>query len=175
MNENAKREAWSWIKSLLIALVIVFICREFIFTPVKVEGKSMMPTFEDNNRIIVSKISKLEHLDMIVFHSPVSSENYIKRLIGMPGDVVEVKDDTLFINGKKYEEPYLKANKQMIPFKQHLTEDFKVTVPNGSLFVMGDNRRNSSDSREFGFIAKKAVIGEVKFRFYPLREVGMPH
>jgi signal peptidase I len=174
MKEKTKKEASSWAKSILLALVISFICREFIFAPVQVVGKSMMPTFENNNRIIISKISKIERFDMIVFHSPVSSDDYIKRVIGLPGDTVEVKDDVLSINGKKYEELYLKANKGILTQKDHLTGDLKVIVPKGSLYVMGDNRRHSSDSRIFGFISEKAVMGEVEFRFYPIKEIGTP-
>lgn len=172
MNESSKKEVWSWVKAILLGLAIALICREFICTPVKVEGKSMMPTFEDNNRIIVSKMSKVERFDMIVFHSPVSNENYIKRVIGLPGDIVEVKDDVLHINNIIYDEPYLQENKKMLPIQEQLTDDFKVNVPEGSFYVMGDNRKKSSDSREIGFITEDAVIGEVKLRFFPFKEFG---
>lgn len=172
MSESNKREVWSWVKAILLGLAIAFICREFIFAPVKVEGKSMMPTFEDNNRIIVSKMSKVERFDMIVFHSPVSNEDYIKRVIGLPGDIVEVQDDVLHINNIIYDEPYLQENKEMLSTQEHLTDDFKVTVPEGSLYVMGDNRKKSSDSREIGFITEDAIVGEVKFRFFPFTEFG---
>ena len=172
MSESSKKEVWSWVKAILLGLVIAFICREFIFAPVKVEGKSMMPTFEDNNRIIVSKMSKVERFDMIVFHSPVSNEDYIKRVIGLPGDIVEVKSDVLHINNIIYDEPYLQENKEMLSTQEQLTDDFKVTVPEGSLYVMGDNRKKSSDSREIGFITEDAIVGEVKFRFFPFTEFG---
>ncbi len=172
MSESSKKEVWSWVKAILLGLAIAFICREFIFAPVKVEGKSMMPTFEDNNRIIVSKMSKVERFDMIVFHSPVSNDDYIKRVIGLPGDIVEVQDDVLLINNIIYDEPYLQENKEMLSTQEQLTDDFKVTVPEGSLYVMGDNRKKSSDSREIGFITEDAVVGEVKFRFFPFTEFG---
>ena len=172
MSESSKKEVWSWVKAILLGLAIAFICREFIFASVKVEGKSMMPTFEDNNRIIVSKMSKVERFDMIVFHSPVSNEDYIKRVIGLPGDIVEVQDDVLHINNIIYDEPYLQGHKKMLSTQQPLTENFKVTVPEGSLYVMGDNRKNSSDSREIGFIEEDAIVGEVKFRFFPFKEFG---
>jgi signal peptidase I len=172
MNENSKKEVWSWVKAILLGLAIAFICREFIFTPVKVEGKSMMPTFENNNRIIVSKMSKVERFDMIVFHSPVSNEDYIKRVIGLPGDIVEVKNDVLHINNIIYEEPYLQENKEMLSTKERLTGDLKVVVPEDSFYVMGDNRKKSSDSREIGFITEDSVVGEVKFRYFPMKEFG---
>lgn len=172
MSESIKKEIWSWIKAIFLGVAIVFICRAFIFTPVKVEGKSMSPTFEDNNRIIVTKMSKVQRFDMIVFHSPVSNEDYIKRVIGLPGDIVEVKNDVLHINNIIYEEPYLNENKKMLTTKEQLTDDLKVKVPEGSLYVMGDNRKKSSDSREIGFVTEDAVVGEVKFRFFPFTEFG---
>lgn len=172
MNESLKKEIWSWIKAIVIGVAIVFICRQFIFTPVKVEGKSMMPTFEDNNRIIVSKMSKVERFDMIVFHSPESDEDYIKRVIGLPGDIVEVKSDVLHVNNIIYDEPYLQENKKVLTTEEHLTDDFKVKVPEGALYVMGDNRKKSSDSREIGFITEDAVVGEVKFRIFPFTNFG---
>lgn len=171
MKNGKNKDLFSWIKSILFAFVIVFICQKFIFVPRVVEGVSMNPTFENNNKIIVSKISKIEHFDMIVFHSPVSNDDYIKRVIGLPGDVVEMKNDVLTINGKVYKEFYLKSNKKSIPAGQKLTENFKIKVPKDKLFVMGDNRRKSFDSRRFGVIPKNSVVGEVKFRYYPLNEI----
>lgn len=172
MSESLKKEIWSWVKAVFLGVAIVFICRAFIFTPVKVEGKSMTPTFEDNNRVIVSKMSKVQRFDMIVFHSPVSNEDYIKRVIGLPGDIVEVKNDVLHINNIIYEEPYLNENKKMLTTEEQLTDDLKVKVPEGSLYVMGDNRKKSSDSREIGFVTEDAVVGEVKFRFFPFTNFG---
>ncbi|MGP1909707.1 signal peptidase I [Metabacillus sp. JX24] len=171
---NTRKEIWSWIKSILFALAIAVICREFLFAPVVVEGKSMQPTFEDQNRLIISKTSGIERFDMIVFHSPEPGRDYIKRVIGLPGDQIEMKQDVLYINGKQFEEPYLAANKNMLGYGEQLTEDFQVTVPDNSYFVMGDNRRQSRDSREIGSIAKDEVIGEVKLRFFPFDKAGIP-
>ncbi|WP_019153918.1 signal peptidase I [Robertmurraya massiliosenegalensis] len=175
MNNTALREAFSWIKSILFALIMVLICREFIFAPVKVDGKSMMPTFENNNRVMISKISKVERFDLIVFRSPYSEDTqYIKRVIGLPGDTVEIENDILYINSKEVNENYLNTNKEDVPSGALLTENLKVVVPNGYLYVLGDNRRNSSDSREFGVIKESSVIGEVKLRFYPIDEITIP-
>ncbi|MBM7691431.1 signal peptidase I [Peribacillus deserti] len=85
MADNIKREVYSWGKSILFALFIVWFCRQFIFVPVSVQGESMVPTFDDKNKIIVAKISKIDHFDLVVFSSPVSDENHIKRVIGLPG------------------------------------------------------------------------------------------
>lgn len=175
------KEALSWVKSILLALIVVFICREFLFEPVMVKGESMRPTYEDADKIIVSKLGEVQRFDQIVFHAPDADENYIKRVIGLPGDRVEMKDDVLYINGKEYKEPYLQSNKEEIPRGECLTEDFTLyelwgenKVPQGSFFVMGDNRRNSYDSRRFGFISEKSLIGKAEFRFYPFNEAGIP-
>lgn len=178
LQASTKKEAYSWIKSIAFAVIIVFICREFIFTPVVVKGESMEPTFENNDRVVVSKTSVIERFDMIVFKAPGKDEQYIKRVIGLPGDSVEMRDDVLYINGKPCGEPYVKGNniesgKVTGDFTlKGLTGDKK--VPNGYFFVLGDNRLNSKDSRDFGFISTDLVIGEVKFRFYPLQKIGMP-
>ncbi|MFY4776698.1 signal peptidase I [Metabacillus sp. RGM 3146] len=179
MANKKKNEAASWIKSILLALVIVFIVRQFLFVPTVVEGVSMMPTLQDGNRVIVSKIGKLNRFDEIVFHAPDAPKDYVKRIIGLPGDSVEMKNDTLYVNGKAYKEPYLKESRKSLMAGQLLTEDFtlqeltdKKVVPEGSLFVMGDNRPNSHDGRAFGFIKKDSVVGKVEARIWPLNEIG---
>nr|WP_147058365.1 signal peptidase I [Sporosarcina luteola] len=164
----------SWIKSIAVACVLVFVIRHFLFSPVIVSGQSMEPTFESENRVVISKIHKLDHFDLIVFHAPGSKEDYIKRVIGLPGDTVVMKDDKLFINGKEYKEEYLEANKDQIFKDEKLTQDFEVTVPEGQLFVLGDNRRNSTDSRIIGCIDQESVVGKVGFRFYPFNSIGFP-
>ncbi|MGD6843772.1 signal peptidase I [Bacillus infantis] len=178
MAGNSKKSEWiSWAKSIALALVIAFICRQFIFAPVTVQGESMMPTFQDQNKVIVTKLSKIERLDVVVFHSPDSEDDYIKRVIGLPGDEISVKDDQLFVNGKKVDEPYLAENrKEAAEFGiEHLTENFgPLVVPEHQYFVMGDNRLNSNDSRSFGFISDESVVGEAKFRYFPLNRIGNP-
>lgn len=180
MQDHTKREMYSWIKSIVFAFILVFICRQFLFLPTTVMGASMSPTFQDQDRIIVSRTSDIERFDMIVFDAPDSDEYYIKRVIGLPGDSIEMEDDVLYVNGKVYEEPYLEENKAQ-SLQTKLTYDFTLKeltgttiVPPNSFFVMGDNRAKSSDSREFGYITEDSVIGEVKFRFYPVTEIGIP-
>ncbi|MBU5212600.1 MULTISPECIES: signal peptidase I [Heyndrickxia] len=177
MKEKKKSELFSWIKSILLAVVIVLVCRYFVFTPSVVVGESMMPNLQDGNRIIVSKLSDIKRFDEIVFHAPDADEHYVKRVIGLPGDSIEMKDDVLYINGKAYKEPYLKENRKDLLPMQQLTEDFtlkektgKSKVPKGYLFVLGDNRLVSKDSRYFGVIPMDSVIGKVKIRFWPLNE-----
>ena len=174
MEAEAKKEFWSWGKSLLVAVVIAFIVRQFLFTPVIVSGESMEPTYHDNNRVVISKMSTLDHFDKIVFHAPTAEEDFIKRVIGLPGDTVIMANDQLTINGKEYPEHYLDTNKAALPEGQNLTQDFEIVVPENELLVMGDNRTNSMDSRIFGTIAEDSVVGKVQFRFYPFTEIGNP-
>ncbi len=180
MQESTRKEIYSWVKSLAVAFIIAFLCRTFLFSPTIVHGESMEPTFKDQDRLIISKTSEIERFDMIVFDAPDSDEHYVKRVIGLPGDSVEVKDDILYINGKAIDEPYLEMNKENTLLDK-LTGDFTLEeitgdsrVPERSFFVMGDNRLYSKDSRYFGFIAEETVMGEVKFRFYPLQGIGQP-
>jgi signal peptidase I len=180
VSESTKKEVYSWIKSIVFALIVAFICRNFLFSPAIVYGESMLPTFQERDRLLLSKVSDIQRFDLVVFDAPDSNERYIKRVIGLPGDQIEVKDDTLYINGKQMEEPYLEEIKKDLLFDK-LTGDFTLeeiigesVVPEGTLFVMGDNRLHSKDSRFFGPIPSSSLIGEVKLQIYPLQKIGMP-
>lgn len=169
-----RTEIISWIKTIVLTIIVTAAARYFIFEGVIVHGESMAPTFEDEDKIIVTKTTEIERFDQIVFHAPDSNDNYIKRVIGVSGDSIEVRDDVLYINGKIVDEPYLKENKENLLPEQRLTGDFTLAeltghskVPDGFLFVMGDNRLVSKDSRSFGFIREESLIGEVQLRFYP--------
>jgi len=103
---KGKNELWEWTKALLIAIGLAAVIRYFLFAPIVVDGHSMMPTLHNGDRMIVNKLGKPERFDIIVFHAP-EQKDYIKRVIGLPGDTVEYKNDVLYINGVAYEEPYL--------------------------------------------------------------------
>lgn len=175
------KEVFSWLKAILIAVVIVFVVREFLMTPSIVKGESMMPNLQDGDRIIISKITSINRFDEVAFHSPDADENYVKRVIGVPGDAVKMENDILYVNGEPYDEPYLKSFKEAVNEGQSLTGDFSLeeltgetVVPEGELFVLGDNRRVSRDSRSFGLISEESVIGDVVFRIWPLNQFGIP-
>ena len=161
MREEVKREGLEWIKALGIGLIIFIIIRTFLFSNYVVEGESMMPTLQDGNKLVVNKIGyhigELDRFDVVVFHAN-EKEDYVKRIIGLPGDKIVYKDDKLYVNGEYYPEPYLEKFKQEY-IGSKLTGDFTLqeitgekTVPKGKIFVLGDNRRGSMDSRYFGLI-----------------------
>ncbi|EGA88843.1 signal peptidase I S [Planococcus donghaensis MPA1U2] len=175
MYKDPVKESISWMRVIILTVLIVLLSRHFLFEPVAVHGESMMPTFEENDKVVLAKIYSIENFDMIVFTAP-NGVNFIKRVIGVPGDVISMQDDQLYLNGKAVTEPYLernlKAAKQMGMLR--LTEDIKeFTVPSEAYFVLGDNRLNSTDSRVLGFISEKSVVGEVKVRISPLEHVGV--
>ncbi|MDZ5474361.1 signal peptidase I [Bacillus sp. 31A1R] len=174
-----KNEFWEWTKALIIAVLLAAVIRYFLFAPIVVDGESMMPTLQHKDRMIVNKFSytigKPDRFDIIVFHAP-ENKDYIKRVIGLPGDRIEYKNDTLYVNGKAYKEPYLDKYKEQV-IDGPLTESFTLmeitgqeTVPEGHLFVMGDNRRYSKDSRRIGTVPMKKVLGTTSVVYWPLEE-----
>ena len=176
---NRRNEVISVFKSILLAVIIVTLLRQFVFTPTTVRGESMLPTLEDGNRVILSKMATIDRFDEVVFHATDSNDNYVKRVIGLPGDTIEMKNDILYINGEAHDEPYLEEFKKDLDNREQLTEDFTLKnltgeqkVPKGHMFVLGDNRFNSKDSRIFGFVPMDRIIGEVKLRVWPIKDIG---
>jgi signal peptidase I len=175
-----KSETWEWLKAIAIAVLLAAGIRYFIFAPIIVDGLSMMPTLHDHDRMIVNKlaykIGEPKRFDIIVFHAE-EDKDYIKRVIGLPGDRIEYKNDTLYINGKEYKEPYLDEYKKQV-IDGPLTEPFtleeitgEAVVPKGHLFVMGDNRRFSKDSRHIGFVPMEKVVGKTNIVYWPLSDI----
>ncbi|KKB44647.1 signal peptidase I [Bacillus thermotolerans] len=170
-----KNEFWEWVKAFLIAIGLAAVIRYFIIAPIVVDGESMMPTLNDGDWMIVNKLGETERFDIVVFHAP-ENKDYIKRVIGLPGDTVEYKDDKLYINGKYYEEPYLEQYKEQT--SGPLTPDFTLeeitgskTVPEGEVFVLGDNRLFSKDGRHIGTVDMDEVVGETSVVFWPLNKL----
>jgi len=171
-----KREFIEWLIAIVIATVLYFVVKTFFFISYSVSGDSMYPTFTDGDKVIVNKMSTLHHGDVIVFHTG-STQDYVKRIIGKSGDKVEYRDDVLYVNGERTDEPYLQENR-IAKTNILLTENFKVSdlsgaggksvIPEGKLLVLGDNRETSNDSRRFGLIKEQQVVGEVQVRYWPL-------
>jgi signal peptidase I len=149
----------------------------FVMQPNQVQGASMDPTFNSGDYIFTSKVTykmrSYHRGDVIVFKSPPNPDiDYIKRIIGLPGDEVMVKDSEVYVNGIKLNEPYISAKTNV--WEGGFSKDgVPAKVPNGYLFVMGDNRPRSSDSREFGPITQESVIGQVFYRYFPATKMGV--
>ena len=166
------------VQTFLIAAAVFLVIYLFLFRPYKVEGTSMYPNFYDQEYVLTNLITlrlqtpKLG--DVIVFKAPPEPEkDYIKRIIGVPGDKVSVKDGEVYLNGKILDESkFLKPSVKTFP-GAFLKDSDEVTVPNDEYFVMGDNRNASSDSREWGFVKKDEVIGESMFVYLPLTRMRL--
>ncbi len=160
-----------FIGSLFIAVYL------FILQPNQVKGASMEPTFTSGDYIFTSKITYKLHQpergNVIVFRAPRNPDiEYIKRIIGLPNDKIMIKNSEVYLNGTKLNEPYIaaKTNTWEAGF---IKEGEPITVPPEELFVLGDNRPRSSDSREFGPIRTSSVIGQVFYRYFPLNKMGV--
>lgn len=161
------------VQTLLLVFAVFLVIYVFLFRPFRVSGNSMDPTFFDKQyiltNIITLKFNKPKLGDVIVFKAPTDPEkDYIKRVIGIPGDTIFIKNGDVYVNGK-----LLNQSRFLNPLVKTYTGSFfrgkeTITVPQDSYFVMGDNRMGSSDSREWGFVPLKFIIGESFFVYWPL-------
>lgn len=169
---------WSELRSLfkdfIFAGIIAVLIVVFVIQPVRVEGQSMMPKLHDRDRIFVNKFiyalrewigdeEPIKRGDIVVLLFPNNpSQSYIKRVVGLPGERVEIIDGKLYINGEQVEEPYLDKD-----YVSHDSTPTSVEVTAHHYFVMGDNRNNSSDSRSWGLVPEKYIYGKAIFLYYP--------
>jgi signal peptidase I len=181
--KQAKNEIWEWTKALLIALGLVFLIRQFLFAPFIVDGPSMQPNFHTGERLIVNKIiyaiRKPKRGEVIVFHA-TKDKDYIKRVIALPGETVKVQGDEVLVNGKPLDEPYIReaveqAHRNNKPYNR--IDMPEITVPEGTVFVMGDNRSDSTDSRSpmLGPIPYDRIVGRADLLFWPIGEFRLIH
>ena len=164
------------IETVVVALALFVVVYLFLFQPHQVKGNSMYPNFHDGEYILTDKISYRLGLpkrgDVIVFKAPKNEEvDYIKRIIGLPGDEIKVSAGLVYINNKKLNEDYLPTD-YVTSSGSFLSEDAPVKITEGQYFVLGDNRNHSSDSREWGFVKKDEIIGKAFFRYWPVNRVG---
>ncbi|MDR1068100.1 MAG: signal peptidase I [Clostridiales Family XIII bacterium] len=173
-NRIISRGVLIWARDVAIALLIAIIIMQFI-KPTIVREHSMLNTLYPNDYIFLSKqaytFGEVKHGDVVVFHSQLTDEkgvkkNLIKRVIGLPGDTVAIHDGSVYLNGKALDEPYTKDGRTDGVMSE-------VTVPAGELFLMGDNRQQSTDSRssDVGFVPKKNLIGKAVFKLFPFNDM----
>ena len=165
--------ALSWLRDLVFSVLIAVILIVFIFQPVKVEGTSMMPTLTDQERIFINKftyhygLGSIEHGDMVVFKYPLDqTKSYIKRVVGIPGDWIQIVDGQVFLNGKRLAENYVPEE-----YRDHVSWSLR-QVPKDEYFVLGDHRSSSNDSRSWGFVERKYIYGKAVFVYWPLEKLG---
>jgi len=172
-----KSEWYEWTKALFVAFALAFITRMFFFSPIIVDGPSMQPTLYDRDRMIVNKFTyylrEPERFDIVVFKAS-KQKDYIKRVIGLPGEHVRIKDDVLYIDGEPVEESFISYRPD-----EHIQSDFSLetlpgnyeTIPEGYVLVLGDNRNNSTDSRRIGLISMDQIIGKANIIYWPLQRM----
>ncbi|MBV9397488.1 MAG: signal peptidase I [Bryobacterales bacterium] len=173
-SESAARLAISWLRELTLGVILAVIVILFIYQPVKVEGTSMMPSLVDQERIFINKfvyrfgLADIGRGDTVVFWFPQdTSKSYIKRVIGMPGDTVEVRNGTVYVNGQALEEPYVPEE-----FRDHTSMPPR-TVESDHYFVLGDHRSSSNDSRTWWTVPRSFIYGKAVFVYWPLDRMGM--
>jgi signal peptidase I len=163
-----------WARDVFLSVIIALLVILFLYQPVKVEGTSMMPSLVDQERIFINKfvyrlgLGDVERGDTVVFWFPGDpTKSYIKRVIGLPGDRVEITGGVVTVNGEEVPEPYVPEE-----YRDRGTYP-AVIVPPGRYFVLGDHRSSSNDSRSWGPVPREAIYGKAVFVYWPLDKVGV--
>jgi signal peptidase I len=171
-----------FIQSIVLALSVFVLLYLFIAQPNEVKGSSMFPNFKDKEYLLTEKLSyqfgNPKRGDVVIFKAPASEPcaadecEYIKRVIGLPGDTVMVKEGDIYLNGEKLDQSFLP---EMVYSSEgeYAKEGVEVIVPDGQYLCFGDNRPNSRDGREFGPIERKLIIGKAFLKYWPLNSIGL--
>ena len=165
------QEVRAWARDIFFTALIAILVVIFVVQPVKVEGTSMEPRLEPQDRIFVNKFvyyfSGVARADIVVFWYPKDkTKSFIKRVIGLPGETVEVRSGVVYLNGEKLAEPYLAGEFDNDSYPLQI-------VPAEHYFVLGDHRNSSNDSRDWGFVPEQNIFGEAVFRYWPLSKLGL--
>lgn len=178
--QGIKYEILDLLKTFIICFIAVFLLTTFVVKPVRVDGRSMYPTLEDGEvglmNVFSAKFTDIDRFDVVVAYNEESGENWVKRVIGLPGDTVYAKDDVVYVNGLPIEEPYLDTDyvNQIRDRGDYFTQDFeKVTLGEDEYFLMGDNRVVSYDSRRVGPFKRDDIKGKGIFVLYPFDKIKM--
>lgn len=180
---NMMKEIRDWVIAIVVAIAVALLIRNFVFTLVKVQGESMQPTLQENDRLYVNRLFYTPKKGDVVIFKPSSDPKrpYVKRVIATEGDTVYIDFETgdIYVNDQVIDEPYIKAKTtrsgsyiaEQIASGNY-SKDNPIVIEKGKIFVMGDNRNNSRDSREIGQVPKSELIGGAVFRFWPLNKFG---
>ena len=168
------------VETIVWAFVLAMIIRTFIVQAFWIPSGSMIPTLEINDRVLVAKFWNLffppSRGSLYVFRYPVDpSRDFVKRIIAVPGDTVDIKDGVVYINGNPTDEPYVKNHDRYTLRQSSVFPQVPFTVPEGKYYMLGDNRSNSQDSRFWGFADISDMRGPVFFRYWPLNRIGIPN
>lgn len=175
-SETHRRSFWFdlrvWARDIVLSVAIAAIVIVFLYQPVKVEGTSMMPWLEDQQRIFVNKfvysVDNIHRGDVVVFRFPLDpTKSYIKRVLGLPGDKVEVVEGRVFVNRQPVEENYVPAE-----YQDDSTHPL-LEVPRDHFYVLGDHRNTSNDSRTWGTVPREFITGKAVFAYWPLDRFGV--
>ena len=171
---STARATLVWLRDLALSVMIALVVILFLYQPVKVEGTSMMPALVDQERIFINKyayrfgLAEVSRGDTVVFYFPQdTSKSYIKRVVGVPGDRVEIHRGTVLVNGQEVDEPYVPEE-----YRDRVSMKLAV-VPEGEYFVLGDHRSSSNDSRTWGTVPSRFIYGKAVFVYWPLDRLGV--
>lgn len=163
------RDLYLALPTSVLVLIVVYL---FFYRPVRVEGTSMLPILEDQDRVVINTFvgsrGEIHRGDIVVFLYPHdTTKSYIKRVIALPGDTLKIDHGTVFVNGKEQREPYVPTK-----FQDDRSQP-EMTIPQGEYFVMGDHRTISSDSRDFGPVKRDLIYGRAAFVYWPVDQAGV--
>lgn len=183
MLNDSNTEWMEWVKAFILALIFALIIRLYFISPIIVDGPSMQPTLYDRDQMIVNKfiykIIEPDRFDIVIFHAS-DQKDFIKRVIGLPGEHVEIVDNVLYINGEEVGQPFLEHTDNNIIYPR-TNNDFTLeqlpggytVIPDGYVLVLGDNRSNSTDSRLLGLISMDEIIGKASIIYWPLDRIQL--
>jgi signal peptidase I len=164
-------EARYWLRDLILSLLLAFIVIVFLYQPVQVEGTSMMPRLANHERIFINKFvyrfEPIQRGDIVVFWYPLDpTKSYIKRVVGLPGETVSIRDGRVYVDGKELHQQYVPAS-----YLDHQNYPATLVEPN-HYFVLGDHRESSNDSRVWGAVDRKYIYGKAVFVYWPVSQMG---
>lgn len=183
--KKEKKQGWKYevldlVKTFILCFIAVFLITTFFVKPVQVDGDSMYPTLIDEEigfvNVFSAKHLGIQRFDVVVVQNEITKDPWVKRVIGMPNDTIEAKDDVVYVNGKAIEEPYLHNSYVESIRKQgkKFTNDFgPITLQENEYFLMGDNRVVSYDSRKVGAFHKEDIIGKDAYIVYPFSQMKL--